>query len=205
MEQDELQNIEEDNTNQTKKSSQDTNRIMGMAAIFISILSMIAVIYQSYLAREENNLIRIQQSATVLPYLANWYSNVGKEYKIVIENKGVGPAFIKDAKFIGVDLKSKDSLTFKNSNSLCDFMNQQSTFFDSLPQIRNPIQPNMLLSPNERKEIFIYSFDNRKQKSRFIKEFDKYYAGLKITYEDVYGSAWILDSEKGYPIKLKKK
>lgn len=74
---------------------------------------------------------------------------------------------------------------------------------DSIPVIRSPIQENMLLSPNEKREIFRFSFDNNNQKKRFKEEFNKYSKGFKITYEDVYGSAWILDSKKRYPIKLK--
>jgi len=205
MKQNEFQKIEEDNSHPTKKSRLDTNRIMGMAAIFISVLSMIAVIYQSYLAREENELMRIQQSATVLPYLDAWYSNSGdKKYLFVIENKGVGPAFIKEVKFIGIDLKSKDSLTFQSSSQLLNFIEKQSTFIDSLRIIRSPIYPNMLLSQGEKRVYFDVSFDNDQQKSRFREEFYKYHGGFEIIYEDVYGTAWVLDSETGHPIKLKK-
>lgn len=204
MEQNESQNIEENDNNQTKNPKQDTNKLMGMAAIFISILSMFAVIYQSYLAREENELMRIQQSATVLPYLDYWYNNVGDGYKFVIENKGVGPAFIKDVKFMGVDLENKDTINFNDSNKLYDFIKQQSMFFDSISMVRNQFQANTLLSPNEKKEFFDFSFDNMKQKERFSEEFYKYYVGLTVSYEDVYGSTWVLDLEKGYPVKIKK-
>jgi len=204
MQQDELQNLEQNNNNQTTKTMQDTNRIMGIVAIFISILSMIAVIYQSYLAREENELMRIQQSATVLPYLDHWYSNVGEEYKFVLENKGVGPAFIKEVQFIGIDLKSKDSLFFNSSNQLYAFLKQQSTFLDSIPAINSPVYTNTLLSPSEKREFFTFSFTNDNQKKRFRKEYYKYNAGYKIIYEDVYGTSWMLSSEKNHPVKLEK-
>ena len=67
MKPDELENNKIAYNNQSNRTERDTNRIMGMAAIFISVLSMVAVIYQSYLAREDNELTRIQQSASVLP------------------------------------------------------------------------------------------------------------------------------------------
>jgi len=175
---------------------------MGMAAIFISILSMIAVIYQSYLAREENELMRIQQSATVLPYLDYWYSNVGQEYEFVIENKGVGPALIKDVQFIAKDLESNDSLFFDDCHKLVEDVEQKSIFLDSISVIKSSFNSNMLLSPNEKKKFLAFSFDNHNQKRRFRDEFYKYYVGVKIIYEDVYGSAWLFNSEKGYPVKI---
>lgn len=162
---------------------------------------MIAVIYQSYLAREENKLMLIQQSATVLPYLDSWYSNIGNEYKFVIENKGVGPAFIKDVKFIGIDT-NQDTLTFNSSHKLLEFIDKQSKVFDSISVTKSSFKTNMLLSPNEEIAYYIFSFDSENNKRRFRKEFYKFYAGFKITYEDVYGAVWILDTEKGYPEKL---
>ncbi|MEM6318014.1 MAG: hypothetical protein AAF960_10110 [Bacteroidota bacterium] len=186
----------------TNHSKQNTNRIMGIAAVFISLLSMVAVLYQSYLAKAESERMRVQQSATVLPYLADWYNNVGNAYKCVLENKGVGPAFIKEVELLGVNVQTKDTVTFNNSGQLAQFVHQQSPFFDSVGFINSPIYPNMLLSPNEKRTYFDFSFDDEYQKKRFQEEFYKYHVGLKITYEDVYGTAWVLDSKKGYPVKV---
>lgn len=205
MNKEKVQKIEEENRNQTKRSSQETNRIMGLAAISISILSMAAVIYQSYLAREENELMRIQQSATVLPYIDYWYSNTGLEYKFVIGNKGIGPAFIKDVKFVGFDSTSKDSLIFNSSHNFCNFLEKNSAFLDSVSVTKSSLHADMLLSPNEEKEFFTFSFNNYDQKKRFKDEYYKYFVGLNITYEDVYGARWVFNSAKGSPIKLKKK
>ncbi|WP_431137908.1 hypothetical protein, partial [Psychroserpens mesophilus] len=67
---------------------------MSTSALFISVISLIALLYQSYLAREENRLTQMQQSASVLPHLNQWYSEYDNNFKFVIGNKGVGPAFI---------------------------------------------------------------------------------------------------------------
>lgn len=185
-----------------KKSDYDTNRIMGIAAIFISVLSAMAVIYQSYLAREENKLMRIQQSATVLPYLDFWYSNIGDEYKFVFENKGIGPAFIKDVKFIGIDSNQEDTLTFNNIHKFSNFIEEQSPFIDSISVIKSSFNANMLLSPSEKKEFLVFSFKDKDQKRRFGKEFSKYSGGFKIVYEDVYGAKWKFHSDIGFPVKI---
>lgn len=202
MNQEEGQKIEEKQEVSIAQLGYDTNRIMGVAAIFISILSLFAVIYQSYLAREENELIRIQQSAMVLPYLENWYSDVEGEYKYVVENKGVGPAFLKEAQFIGFDLENKDSLDFNSIHRLFRFLEQQSPLLDTVRVVKSSLRANMLLPPGEKREYFIFSFDNRDQLKEINNEMKKYFLGFKIVYEDVYGTAWMLDSSKGYPVKL---
>ena len=173
-----------------------------MAAIFISLLSVIAVIYHSYLAREENKLMRIQQSATVLPYLDHWYSNVGSEYRFVLENKGLGPAFITDVQFVGIQASDGDSLTFSNNHQLYDFISSQSSFFDSISNTKSSLYPNMLLAPKEEKTYYLFSFNSQDQKNRFQDEFYKYFWGYSIRYEDVYGAAWILSSNQSHPVKI---
>lgn len=196
QEQDDLENI---------KSNQNSNRIMGMAAIFISILSMITLIYQSYLAREENELIRIQQGASVLPYLDFSYSNVGNKYEFYIENKGVGPAFIKDVKFIVFDLVSKDTVFHNSSHSIYEFVKEKSIFLDSISVTKSSFKSNMLISPNERINYLVFQFDNNTQRMKFKDEFYKYFSTFEIIYEDVYGSRWTLKSQKDYPMKLNEK
>ncbi len=200
-ESDNIQRADEENDNRFNVQDQVTNRFMGMAAIFVSALSMIAVTYQSYLAREENKLMQTQQSAAVLPYLDYWYSNLGDEFKFVIANKGVGPAFIKDVQFIAIDA-NEERLTFSSSHQLVAFIRKQSTFIDSLEVVNSSLRANMLMSPNEQKVYANFTMDNPEIKRRFKKEFDKYWGGVKITYEDVFGTTWILDSNKGYPEKI---
>ncbi len=198
-----IEKLKEDNKTHSENLRWDANRIMGMAAIFISILSMIAVIYQSYLAREENELTRIQQSATVLPYLSNWYSDTEGEFKFIIGNKGVGPAFVKEVKFTAINFEGKDSIFFDNSDYLIGYLKQQSVLLDSIPSTASTFKENTLLSQDEIKEIVVFSYDNNSQSRLIRKEFNKYVVGFKIVYEDVYGAAWVLNSDEGFPIKLK--
>jgi len=47
------------------------------------------------LSREENELIRKKQSASILIYLSEWFSNTQSEFKITYGNRSVGPAFKK--------------------------------------------------------------------------------------------------------------
>lgn len=180
----------------------DSNRITGIAAIFISILSMIAVIYQSYLAREENDLIRIQQSASVLPYITSWSSDIEGEFKFVIGNKGVGPAFIKDVRISLIDSQSKDSIIFNNSDHLIAYMEARSNLLDTTPGYTGTFRPNMLLSQGEVKEIFVYQHNNRDQAQLLRSAIGSFGVTFSITYEDVYGAVWIYNSNDNAPRKI---
>lgn len=45
---------------------------------------LIAIIYQFYLGREENKLMRIQQQEDVLPYLEFWRTQNNKELSLMM-------------------------------------------------------------------------------------------------------------------------
>lgn len=126
MEPNTSKNIEEENNNHPKQSTWDGDKMMSMAAIFISILSMLAITYQSYLVREENEMMRIQQSATVLPYLSQSFDNTKGGITFSIKNKGVGPAFIKKVEFKAIDPETKDSLVFSTIHEVRQFIKQKS-------------------------------------------------------------------------------
>lgn len=205
MEQDKLQNTKAANNTPPKQSTWDGDKMMSMAAIFISVLSMFAVIYQSYLAREENELMRIQQSASVLPYLSQWYSSIDSKYKFVIANKGVGPAFIKEVEFIAYDPESKKAVYFPaDTNNFIDFINEKSTLLGSRVIKRSPIYTNKLISPNEEVALVTFSVPDYEEMQLIRDEFSNYYVDFNIVYEDVYGTAWKLSSNSNAPIKLKK-
>lgn len=197
-----VNDIDPEKVDANTNSSWNTNRITSVAAIFISVLSMFAVIYQSFLAREENDLIRIQQSASVLPYLSYWNSNLDGKFKFVIANKGVGPAFIKEVEFYGIDAAAKDTQTFNSGHSFLDFLEEQSTLMQNTHVIRYSFRKNMLISKNEELPIYTFPFNNDEEEKAIKDEFFKYYEGFKIVYEDVYGAAWVLESKTNAPIKL---
>lgn len=196
--------IEENNNNQLKQSTWDGDKMMSMAAIFISVLTMFALIYQSYLARVENEMMRVQQSASVLPYLDSWYSELEGELSYVIINKGVGPAFVKEVKFTVTDPKSKDIQSFNTGHKLIAYMKQNSEFLASLSTTHNQFHANQLISPNEKVEYVIFPYNNENEKIQIHQEVNKFKRGYSIIYEDIYGARWELNSKRDAPIKLKK-
>lgn len=72
-----------------KKFRVNVNVLLGLSAVFLSASALIVSIIQTTIFKE-------QQYATVWPYmqLSAFYS--GNSYSFGLENKGVGPAIIKD-------------------------------------------------------------------------------------------------------------
>lgn len=183
-----------------RKINWTADKIMSTSALFISVISLIALLYQSYLAREENKLIQQQQSASVLPHLSQWFSNTSEGFKVIFGNKGVGPAFIKEVK-----LEMKDT-TFYNTDHLVDHMLKRIYQTDSIsiPASTSTFSDGYVLPANETIEIIVI------KRSEHIKVFRKFLDNsdleYTITYADVYGSEWSLSNKENdspYPVPKK--
>ncbi len=183
-----------------KKINWTADKIMSTSALFISVISLIALLYQSYLAREENKLTQQQQSASVLPHLSQWFSNTSGGFKVIFGNKGVGPAFIKEVK-----LEMKDT-TFYNTDHLVNHMLKTIKKKDSIliPASTSTFSDGYVLPANETIEIIIIKRPEHIRVFRkFLNNSDLEYT---ITYADVYGSEWTLsnkESDSPYPIPKK--
>ena len=166
-----------------------TDKIMSTSALFISVISLIALLYQSYLAREENRLIQKQQSASVLPYLNQWQSNYDDEYKLIIGNKGVGPAFIKK-----VEILLDSTKVFDNTEDLFDEIFKTAEGFDTIPHTKSTLISGFVLPAND--DIKIIELKGHENIVKFQKELNKRNILFKITYADVYGTQWLLSNSE---------
>ena len=184
-----------------KESKWSTDRIMSVSAFSITIISLIALFYQLSLAREENELIRKQQSASVHPHLSQWYSNTSDGFKIIFGNKGVGPAFIKKVEFNLTDT------TFYNTDHLVNHLLRKIYKKDSIsiPASTSTFSDGYVLPANEIIDIIVI------KKPEHIKIFKENLNNIKlefiITYADVYGFEWTYsnkNSDSPYPVPVQK-
>ena len=171
-----------------KKINWTTDKIMSTSALFISVISLIALLYQSYLAREENKLIQMQQSASVLPHLNQWYSNYNNTFKFVVGNKGVGPAFIDEVE-IALDSEHK----FNNTKDLFDYIFKNNKVLDTIPYTYSTLVEGFVLPANE--QIDILEIKNAKHIQPIRDALNNENIIYKIVYKDVYGSKWVLTSD----------
>ncbi|MGS2726934.1 hypothetical protein ACU8DI_10025 [Psychroserpens sp. BH13MA-6] len=180
-----------------------SDKIMSTSALFISVISLIALLYQSYLAREDNKLTQMQQSASVLPYLNQWLSDYNDTFKLVIGNKGVGPAFITN-----VDITVDNSKNFQSSNAFFQDMLKTYQPLDTISYLQSDLVKGFVLPANDAISVIeVYGSDNI---TAFKKAFNAMNIVFKITYEDVYGTQWLLtnveskDNSANIPILISK-
>lgn len=162
-----------------------SDKIMSTSALFISVISLIALLYQSYLAREENKLIQKQQSASVLPYLNQWYSEYNDSFKLIIGNKGVGPAFVKKVKIVLDSTK-----TFNNTSTFFNEIFKTTHGLDTIPYVTSTLISGFVLPANE--DIKIIEIEEKNNIDTFKQIFNSLNISFAITYEDVYGTSWLL-------------
>lgn len=72
----------------------DSNRLLSLTAMLISLLTLIIFVYQT-------NLLRKQNFISILPYLSVDTSNdIGnQQYRVDLTNNGVGPAIMERVRF----------------------------------------------------------------------------------------------------------
>ena len=180
---------EETEEKPSKRIDWSAEKVMSLSALFVSAISLFALFYQLNLAREENELIRKEQKASVLPHLSQWFSNSSEEFKITFGNRGVGPAFIKR-----VNIVIGDSLEFDNTDDVFRFVFDSTKGLDSLPFSSSTFKKGYVLPANQHVDIITIKNKNAR---RFFQQFMKTNTlDYEVIYEDVYGTRWSLSNKK---------
>ena len=182
-----LEEIDESLDKPRRKINWTTDKIMSTSALFISVISLTALIYQSYLAREENKLIQTQQSASVLPHLNQWMSNYNNSFKFVIGNKGVGPAFIDD-----VEILLDSTHKFNNTKDLFQHIFKNTKGLDTIPYTQSTLIKGFVLPAND--QINLLEINASENIGIVRKALNQKQILYKIKYKDVYGAKWLLSN-----------
>lgn len=130
----------------------------------------------------------MQQSASVLPHLNQWYSNYNNTFKFVVGNKGVGPAFIDEVE-IALDSEHK----FNNTKDLFDYIFKNNKVLDTIPYTYSTLVEGFVLPANE--QIDILEIKNAKHIQPIRDALNNENIIYKIVYKDVYGSKWVLTND----------
>lgn len=190
---------EEQEDNPSKKIRWTPEKVMSSSAVLISLVSLVALFYQLNLAREENELIRKQQSASVLPHLSLGFSTGPSRYVVSFVNKGVGPAFIKS-----VDFHLKGGRKFQRSDLFYNHVNDMILEAEG----RNVASSTYSFEKGEvipaNQEVDIFATRGEEPTRLFLKHFNTMDWGYTVVYEDVYGARWRLDEENNFPVAISK-
>lgn len=161
--------------------------LLGISATFLSLAALVVSIFQTKIARE-------QQQASVWPYLQTPKSHVDDEFSLNLANDGVGPAIIKN-----VEVYYQGKL-FDNHNTL----------------FRQQLRERLLKVVKDSGKQFNYGYlYGSMQKGNVLKSGDSVNLlstvhnervaellesvvndtsfHLRIQYADVYGNCWQLD------------
>jgi hypothetical protein len=154
-----------------EKKKIDTGLLVGLAAIFISVATLVVYIYQA-------RIMQNQQHASVWPYVEWYNSNVGGIY-VEVKNKGIGPAIIKNAT-LRVDGKVIENI----DDLFTEMIGEHSNMAFVTSYIGGRV-----MSPGESFKVFtvtdsayLYKLDSAFNSRQFE---------MEICYCSIYNDCWI--------------
>ncbi len=177
----------------------NTDRILGISAMVISILTLVIFIYQT-------DIMRVQSKLSVKPRL-DFTSNISGNdstifYQEVIENKGLGPAIIDSIYFV----RNEKNYALDIEKLLQEEL-PKVLEYGYLPQ-HATLSKGATLSPNEERPIYTYHFPTKLRDSLFtylgIVNEDENPFPIKVIYTSIYEDEyWKMDNDGlDQPIKV---
>lgn len=162
-----------------------SDRIVSISAIFISLMTLIVLVYQT-------NMIRQQQENSVFPYLMVGNEGYGlADYKLVMTNSGIGPAIIESVE-----------INYADSTYQMDLPSFMYGYIEGMDTLNNVLHSNFfagMLIPAEEK-IPIFQVENdQKEAVALIKIMQNVEFQMTIIYKSIYGQRWELSSDEGLP------
>ncbi len=170
----------------------NTDRILGISAMVISILTLAIFIYQT-------DIMRVQSKLSVKPRL-DFTTNTGGNdsiysYQEVIENKGLGPAIIDS-----IYIRYKNKRYPLDIESLLESELPKVLKFGTLAQ-HATLGRGTTLSPNEERPIFTYLIPPEKLDSLYaylgMQSEDDNPFPIEVIYTSIYeDDYWKMDNDK---------
>ncbi len=175
----------------------NTDRIIGLSAMLISLLTLIIFIYQT-------NLMRTQSRLSVTPRLV-FLTNESQNdsiiyYSIEIVNKGLGPAIVESIKILHEG--KRFDLNFP------DFLQQVYPDIDQYGSLTQSMTmgKGSTLSPTENNVLLRFAVPISKAMNLMEYlgvEGDESPFHLEVVYSSIYKEQWrVRDSDTGHPVRL---
>jgi len=176
-------------------SSWSTDRILGLSAMFISLLTLITFVYQT-------NLMKKQAGLSVLPYLAisSTYANgADPTYQLKLVNQGVGPAII-ESRIIRYNNK-------EYRGEFHEFLVEQMPALDTLSGLSYAAFDYGSVLPSGEEIFVIAAFEDLEVVNLVaskLEELAELGLDYEIIYRSIYDDRWMITSQSDLPTKLKK-
>ncbi len=180
------------------KKKFNTDRILGVSAMLISILTLVIFIYQT-------DIMRVQSKLSVKPRLDFTLNQSGNDsimvLQEVLENKGLGPAIIDSIYFVYGNTHHEvgvESFLEENLPKTLEYgFLKQHAFFGR----------GTTLAPNEERAIFTYHVPVTKVDSLFaylgITDEDDDPFTIEVIYTSIYeDELWKVTTDESIPERL---
>lgn len=196
-----------------KKKFWNSEKIISLSAFVVSIATLLALMYQIRIAGEENELVRQQQElmrkqqyASVLPYLFfRTNTNTGNRlFELTLSNNGVGPAFIEEIRIVyegqiypgspfqfykTVIIPMYPDMVYLGTENI-----NRGNLVPAREEVAMLIANSYSASPEDRDEL-INLFARRSMEEPSL-------AQVEIIYSSVYGERWIIEGIGAIPEPL---
>ncbi|MEP0134343.1 MAG: hypothetical protein ABJJ25_08950 [Eudoraea sp.] len=175
----------------------NSDKIVGLSAMSISVLTLIIFIYQTNLMSKQNYL-------SILPYLQISTSNDKAEntFSLDIKNHGVGPAIIES---VIIYYKGEKHDLREYDNYLYNFLRSEVPVLDSIKFFSSStIDKGIAIPANSNYNVFKI-LDSEKDYDLLTSSLENllkkgmYY---EITYRSIQDERWIIHSNSEGPQKL---
>lgn len=176
----------------------NTDRIIGLSAMLISLLTLVIFVYQT-------SLMRVQSRLSVKPWVTFSTSINFKDstatYTSVIINKGLGPAIIESI-----------NILYEGEKYPLDFERFFESTFKGLENYGEldrhvTLEKGSTLISNEAVEMYRFSFSLKHvqeiMKILKISEEDEIPFDVEVVYNSIYEEQWKYSAKcDGYPVEL---
>ncbi len=173
----------------SKKTRLKPEMIIALCATFVSIATLAVYIYQARVMISQAEIMRSQQHASVWPYLETLTttavsSDKPDEAYFEVENKGIGPAIVKEV------VIKVDGVVMKDNNELFESLIGKT---DTLSISTNAVR-NRVVASGEKIRAFHIVGDELVKK--FAIAFQKQKFEYIICYCSVYDNCWTANGTK---------
>ena len=120
----------------------NTDRIIGICAILISLGSLFIIVYQT-------QIIHDSERASVMPYLELGMSIDDSQQRITIGNTGLGPAFVKS-----IEILENEESIYEGPPSVFALSQISSDTIQFEKYYSDLILPGMLIPPGSERTTF---------------------------------------------------
>ena len=153
--------------------------LLGISATFLSLAALIVSIFQTKIARE-------QQQASVWPRITASGGTLDLNFSYSIANQGVGPAIIKSVEtfYKGKKYPTLSALLFQHTGHL------------SGGYLYGILEPETVLKAGDEYELFRLTRNDEPLSFRLEEIVDDSSFHFRVRYADIYGNCWQLDQNK---------